>query len=78
MNDPMFQPPWAADALGKPSETEMQELALLRAFYEAWIAYHSAPKKDKAKLTAAGELLLERHQALEILRQSNAPRILHA
>lgn len=65
-----FIPAWAEETLARKDPHDMAEIALLREFYGAWIDYHSLPKNKstKEKQSALADLLLERHNALQLMK----------
>ncbi len=67
-----FVPAWAADALSKATATDLEELSLLREFFDLWEQFHALPdgKKTSKQGQAIGADLMNR---VAILRRFRTP-----
>lgn len=70
---PPFQPAWAADALSKATATDLEELALLREFFDVWELFHALPKgqMDSKQGQALGKELMAKVSTLRRFRNPN-------
>ncbi len=67
-----FIPAWAADALSKATATDLEELALLREFFDLWEMFHAMPdgKKGSKQGQAIGKELMDK---VAVLRRFKTP-----